>query len=86
MSEGWPQCRLPSRIDPGCRDQRARGRGPGPPAAPHLTLNDDGQRHPMENSLSLFTVVAGIVACVLGFLAYQNVPGPGRTSGRRGSD
>ena len=49
----------------------ARGR----PRLPHLTLNDDGQRHPMENSLSVFTLVAGIVACVLGFLAYQNVSG-----------
>ena len=42
------------------------------PRLPHVTLNDDGQRHPMENSLSLFTVVAGIVACVLGFLAIQH--------------
>ena len=49
----------------------ARGR----PRLPHLTLNDDGQRHPMENSLSVFTLVAGIVACVLGFLAYQDVSG-----------
>ncbi|SRR5258705_9184210 len=45
----------------------ARGR----PRLPHLTLNDDGQRHPMENSLSLFTLVVGVVACVLGFLANQ---------------
>ena len=45
------------------------------PRLPHLTLNDDGQRHPTENSLSVFTVVAGLVACVLGFLAYQHVSG-----------
>jgi hypothetical protein len=50
-------------------------RGRARPHLPHLTLNDDGQRHPMENSLSVFTVVAGLVACVLGFLAYQNVSG-----------
>lgn len=49
----------------------ARGR----PRVPHLTLNDDGQRHPTENILSVFTLVAGLVACVLGFLAYQDVSG-----------
>ena len=53
----------------------ARGRGRGRPRLPHVTLNDDGQRHPMENSLSVFTLVAGLVACVLGFLAYQDVSG-----------
>ena len=53
----------------------AAARGRARPRLPHLTLNDDGQRHPMENSLSLFTLAAGIVACVLGFLAYQNVSG-----------
>jgi hypothetical protein len=42
---------------------------------PHLTLNDDGQRHPIMNSLSLFTLVAGLVACVLGFLANQHGTG-----------
>jgi hypothetical protein len=29
----------------------------------------------MENSLSLFTLVAGIIACVLGFLAMQRGAG-----------
>lgn len=53
----------------------AAARGRGRPRLPHVTLNDDGERHPMENSLSVFTVVAGLVACVLGFLAYQNVSG-----------
>jgi len=53
----------------------AAARGRARPRLPHVTLNDDGQRHPMENSLSVFTVVAGLVACVLGFLAYQNVSG-----------
>ena len=42
---------------------------------PHVTLNDDGQPNPMENSLSVFTLVAGLVACVLGFLAYREVSG-----------
>lgn len=50
-------------------------RGRGRPRLPHLTLNDDGQSHPVENSLSVFTLVAGLVACVLGFLAYQHVSG-----------
>jgi hypothetical protein len=49
----------------------ARGR----PRLPHLTLNDDGQSHPTENALSVFTLVAGLVACILGFLAYGNVSG-----------
>ena len=53
----------------------AAARGRARPRLPHLTLNDDGQRHPVENSLSVFTVVAGLVACVLGFLAYQDVSG-----------
>lgn len=44
-------------------------------ARPHLTLNDDGQRHPIMNSLSLFTLAAGLVACVLGFLANQQGAG-----------
>jgi FtsH-binding integral membrane protein len=35
----------------------------------HLTLNTDGQRHPVENVLTLFTLVAGLVACLIGFLA-----------------
>lgn len=50
-------------------------RGRARPRVPHLTLNDDGQRHPVENSLSVFTLVGGLVACVLGFLAYQDVSG-----------
>jgi hypothetical protein len=45
------------------------------PRLRRLTLNDDGQPHPMKNSLSLFTLVAGLVACVLGFLANQHGAG-----------
>jgi hypothetical protein len=29
---------------------------------PHLTLNSDGRRHPMENTLAVVTVLAAIVA------------------------
>ena len=49
----------------------AAARGRSRPRLPRLTLNDDGQPHPRENSLSIFTLVAGLVACVLGFLAIQ---------------
>jgi FtsH-binding integral membrane protein len=50
--------------------ERARSR------LPHLTLNTDGQRHPVENVLTLFTLVAGLVACVTGFLANYVVTQP----------
>ena len=53
----------------------AAARGRGRPRLPHVTLNDDGQPHPRENSLSVFTLVAGLVACVLGFLAIQQGTG-----------
>jgi cytochrome c-type biogenesis protein CcmH/NrfG len=36
---------------------------------PRLTLNTDGQRHPVENVLTFFTLVAGLVACIAGFLS-----------------
>jgi hypothetical protein len=61
---------VPGNAVPGTTGAAARGR-----TRPHLTLNDDGQRHPMENSLSLFALVAGIVACVLGFIANQHGAG-----------
>ena len=53
----------------------AAARGRSRPRLPRLTLNDDGQLHPTLNALSVFTLVAGLVACVLGFLAYQDVSG-----------
>ncbi len=49
---------------------RARRRGP------RITLNTDGQRHPVENVLALFTLVAGLAACVTGFLANYVVSQP----------
>ncbi len=54
----------------GSATERARRR------LPHLTLNTDGQRHPVENVLTLFTLVAGLVACVIGFLANYVVAQP----------
>ena len=50
--------------------ERARGR------LPRVTLNSDGQRHPLENVLTLFTLAAGLVACVTGFLANYSVTQP----------
>jgi hypothetical protein len=74
---------VPSSTEPSSTGSSATGpSGTAPGAAararprlPHLTLNDDGQSHPTENVLSVFTLVAGLVACVLGFLAYQDVSG-----------
>ena len=64
----------PGTTGPGSTASGAAARGRAGPRV-HLTLNDDGQRHPVENSLSVFTLVGGLVACVLGFLAYQDVSG-----------
>jgi hypothetical protein len=41
---------------------------------PHVSLNSDGQAHPMVNALTVFTLVVGLVSFVLG-LVIRNVPG-----------
>jgi hypothetical protein len=38
------------------------------PAAAWLTLNSDGRPHPVVNGLTVFTLVAGIVAFALGLV------------------
>jgi len=38
---------------------------------PHVTLNSDGQRHPVTNALAVFTLLAGLLAMAAGFLANQ---------------
>ena len=43
---------------------------------PHVMLNTDGRRHPVENVLTLFTLAAGLIACVTGFLANYSVTQP----------
>jgi hypothetical protein len=43
------------------------------PHLPHVTLNTDGQRHPLENGLAVFTLVAGLVALPTGFIVSQHV-------------
>jgi hypothetical protein len=35
---------------------------------PHVTLNSDGKRHPLLNSLTAFTFVAGVAAFVTGWI------------------
>ena len=40
----------------------------------HLTLNDDGQRHPLENVLAVVTLVLGVPAFALGFVVAQHFP------------
>jgi len=43
---------------------------------PHVNLNSDGQRHPLLNSASVFTLSIGLVSFTLG-LVVRNVPGAG---------
>jgi hypothetical protein len=40
-----------------------------------LTLNSDGEPHPLENALTIFTFVGGLVACVIGFVVSLHVVG-----------
>jgi len=35
---------------------------------PRLTLNSDGEPHPVENALTIFTFVAGLVVFAIGFV------------------
>jgi hypothetical protein len=35
---------------------------------PHLTLNSDGQPHPLENSLSVFTLLTGVGSFAVGWV------------------
>lgn len=43
---------------------------------PRVTLNSDGQPHPVLNAFSTFTLLVGLVSFVLG-LVIRNVPGSG---------
>ena len=38
------------------------------PTMPHFTLNSDGERHPLENGLAIFTLISGIVAFAMGWI------------------
>ena len=46
---------------------------------PHITLNSDGQSHPLVNALAIFTMLIGLVSFVLG-LVIRNVPGADSTA------
>jgi hypothetical protein len=57
--------------------QQATGTRPRPhparrPELPHI-LNTDGRRHPVENSLAVFTLLAGLASFPLGFIVSQHV-------------
>lgn len=39
-----------------------------------LSLNSDGQRHPLLNAMTVFTFVAGIVAFALGLIKHEHLP------------
>ena len=43
------------------------------PRVPRITLNSDGQRHPIENGLSAFTLIAGVVAFTAGWVVRLHV-------------
>jgi hypothetical protein len=40
---------------------------------PHVTLNSDGQRHPLENGLAVFTLVTGVVSFATGWVVSQHM-------------
>jgi RsiW-degrading membrane proteinase PrsW (M82 family) len=46
---------------------------------PHITINSDGQSHPLINVLAFFTLVVGLVSFVLG-LVIRNVSGADTTA------
>jgi hypothetical protein len=41
---------------------------------PHVTLNSDGRRHPVENTLTVFSLVAGLAAFAIGWIVTQHLP------------
>ncbi|HEY7264534.1 MAG TPA: hypothetical protein VH589_24015 [Trebonia sp.] len=48
-------------------------RTPGRSRFPRVTLNSDGQPHPLINALAIFTLIVGLVSFVLG-LVIRNAP------------
>jgi len=42
---------------------------------PRVTLNSDGQRHPLENTLTAFVFAAGIAAFAIGFIVRAHFAG-----------
>ncbi len=39
----------------------------------HLTLNSDGQPHPLENSLAVFTLITGLIVFAVGWVIKLHV-------------
>jgi hypothetical protein len=42
---------------------------------PRVSLNSDGERHPVQNALTVFVFVVGIVAFAIGFIVRAHVAG-----------
>lgn len=42
-------------------------------ASLHATLNSDGKRHPLENRLAVFTLIAGLAAFAVGWVVSLHV-------------
>lgn len=40
---------------------------------PRITLNSDGKPHPLENGLTVFTLIAGIVSFATGWVVGQHL-------------
>jgi hypothetical protein len=40
---------------------------------PRVTLNSDGKRHPVQNSLTAFTFIAGVVAFPIGLIVREHL-------------
>jgi hypothetical protein len=40
---------------------------------PFLTLNNDGERHPLENALAVFTLVTGLITFAVGWVVSLHV-------------
>jgi hypothetical protein len=45
------------------------------PSRARVTLNSDGHRHPVENGLTAFTFVAGLLAFAVGFIVRAHLAG-----------
>lgn len=46
---------------------------PAASRAPRLTLNSDGQRHPLLNAIAAFTLIAGVASFVLGLIVREHL-------------
>jgi hypothetical protein len=42
-------------------------------AHPRITLNSDGEKHPVQNGLAILTFIAGLVAFAVGWIVARHV-------------